>query len=131
VELVFYSPVSGNAEERLQKVIQSTIPEWKGTIVRTVDDLWQQLLLPKNDLAIALLLPWNRDDIEGLLPKSHLFRNTRIILIAPDRDKETIVAAHLLRPRLLTYRDGDFVDVFTVLSKIIADYHNHTGMEGR
>ena len=62
---------------------------------------------------------------------SNLFRNTRIILIAPDREKGTIAIAHRLRPRLLTYIDSDFADVFTVLTKIIADYHDSNGMGGR
>jgi hypothetical protein len=131
VDLVFYSPVNGSSEERLQRVIESLIPGWEGTITRTIDDLSERLLQPKNDLAIALLLAEKREDIEELLPVSNLFRNTRIILVAPDRDKETIAAAHLLRPRLLTYSDSDFADIFTVLTKIIADHHNPTGMGGR
>ena len=131
MDLVFYSPVNGSSEERLQRVIESLIPGWEGTITRTIDDLSERLLQPKNDLAIALLLAEKREDIEELLPVSNLFRNTRIILVAPDRDKETIAAAHLLRPRLLTYSDSDFADIFTVLTKIIADHHNPTGMGGR
>jgi len=31
----------------------------------------------------------------------------------------------------LTYSDSDFADIFTVLTKIIADHHNPTGMGGR
>ena len=130
MDLVFYSPVSGSPEERLQRVIESVIPAWGGAVCRTIDDLSERLLQPTNDLAIALLLAEKRGDIEELLSVSSLFRNTRIILVVPDRDKETIAAAHLLRPRLLTYSDSDFDDVFTVMTKIIADYHNPTGMGG-
>lgn len=131
MDLVFYSPVKGEMEERMQRVIESAIPDWEGAICRTIDDLSEQLLQPKNDLAIALLLAQKRKDIEELLSVNQLFRNTRIILVAPDRDKETIATAHMLRPRLLTYGDGDFVDVFIVLTKIIADHHNLMGMGGR
>jgi hypothetical protein len=131
VNLIFYSAASGSPEERLQRVIESVIPEWGGTVCRTLDELSERLLQPKNDLAIALLLAEKRGDIEELSSLSNLFRSMRIILIAPDCDKETIAAAHLLRPRLLTYSDSDFTDVCTVLAKIIADYHNATGMGGR
>jgi len=131
MDLVFYSPMSGSPEERLQGVIESVIPGWKEAVCRTIDDLSERLLQPKNDLAIALLLAEKRGDIRELLSVSNLFRNTRIILVAPDRDKATIAAAHLLRPRLLTYSDSDFADVFTVMTKIIADYHNPIGMGGR
>jgi hypothetical protein len=99
-------------------------------VCRSIDDLTERLLQPKSDLSIALLLAEKREDIQVLWAMNNLFRNTRIILVAPDRDKETIAAAHLLRPRLLTYRDSDFADVFTVMTKIIADYHNPTSWHG-
>lgn len=131
MDLVFHSPVNGSSEERLQRVVESVVPGWRGVICRTIEDLSEQLLLPKNEPAIALLLAEKREDINALLSMSNLFRTMRIILVAPDREKETVVAAHLLRPRLLTYSDSDFADVFTVLTKIIADYHNPTGRGGR
>jgi hypothetical protein len=128
VDLVFYSPMNGSPEERLQGVVKSVIPGWGESVCRTVDDLLERLLQPKNDLSIALLLAEKRGDIEELLSVSSLFRNTRIILVAPDRDKETIAAAHLLRPRLLTYSDSDFAEVFTVLTKMMGDYQSPQGM---
>jgi hypothetical protein len=127
VDLLFYSPMSGSPEERLQGVIQAVIPGWGGTVCRTVDDLWDRLLQPKNDLTIACLLAATREDIVGLVSLGNLFRNTRIILIVPDWNKETLAAAHQLRPRLLTYRDSDFAEVFTVLTKMIGDYQSPQG----
>jgi hypothetical protein len=129
--MIFYSSTGGNTEERLQKAIEAVIPGRKRELCRTIDDLWGKLLLPKNDLIIALLLAEKRDDLVELVSMSNLFRDTRIILIAPDREKETVALAHLLRPRLLSYVDSDFTDVFTVLTKIIADYHYPNGMGGR
>ena len=128
MDLVFYSPVNGSSEERLQKVIESVIPGWEETVCRTLDDLSGRLLQPKNDLTIACLLAAKREDVVELLPMSNLFRNTRIILIVPDWDKETLAAAHQLRPRLLTYSDSDFADVFTVLTKMMGDYQSPQGM---
>ena len=128
MDLVFYSPMNGSPEERLQGVVKSVIPGWGESVCRTIDDLSERLLQPKNDLSIALLLAEKRGDIEELLSVSSLFRNTRIILVAPDRDKETIAAAHLLRPRLLTYSDSDFAEVFTVLTKMMGDYQSPQGM---
>ena len=130
MELIFYSPTDGSVEERLRRVVASVNPGWSGEVFRSIDNLAERLLVPRNDLAIALLLVEKREDIQVLWAMSNLFRNTRIILVAPDRDKETIAAAHLLRPRLLTYRDSDFADVFTVMTKIIADYHNPTSWNG-
>lgn len=128
MDLVFYSPVNGSAEERLQRVIEAVLPAWGGPVCRTIDDLSERLLQPKNDLTITCLLPAKKKDIEELLPMSNLFRNTRIILIVPDWDKETLAAAHQLRPRLLTHSDSDFAEVLTVLTKMMGDYQSLHGM---
>ena len=128
MDLVLYSPVNGSAEERLQRVIESVLPAWGGPVCRSIDDLSGRLLQPKNDLTITCVLAAKKEDIENLLPMSNLFRNTRIILIVPDWDKETLAAAHLLRPRLLTHSDSDFAEVYTVLTKMMGDYQSPQGM---
>jgi len=128
MDLVLYSPVNGSAEERLQRVIESVLPAWEGAVCRSIDDLSERLLQPKNDLTITCLLAAKKEDIEELLPMNNLFRNTRIILIVPDWDKETLAAAHQLRPRLLTHSDSDFAEVFTVLTKMMGDYQSPQGM---
>jgi hypothetical protein len=128
MDMIFYSSTGGKTEEKLQRVIESLLPGWGGMVSRTMDDLSDRLLQPKNALAIALLLIANKQDLMELLSMSHLFRNTRIILIAPDRDKDTIALAHQMRPRLLTYMDSDFAEVFGVLNNIIADYHTANGI---
>jgi hypothetical protein len=128
MDLVLYSPGNGSAEERLQRVIESVVPGWERAVCRSIDDLSERLLQPKNDLTITCLLAAKKEDIEELLPMSNLFRNTRIILIVPDWDKETLAAAHQLRPRLLTHSDSDFAEVFTVLTKMMGDYQSPQGM---
>jgi hypothetical protein len=128
MDLVFYSPVNRSAEERLQRVVESVLPAWGGPVCRTLDDLSERLLQPNNELTITCLLAAKKEDIKELLPLSNLFRNTRIILIVPDWDKETLAAAHQLRPRLLTHSDSDFAEVFTVLTKMKGDYQSPQGM---
>ena len=103
-------------------------PRMGGPVCRTLDDLSERLLQPKNELTITCLLAAKKEDIEELVPMSNLFRNTRVILIVPDWDKETLAAAHQLRPRLLTHSDSDFAEVFTVLTKMMGDYQSPQGM---
>jgi hypothetical protein len=52
----------------------------------------------------------------------HLFRNTRVILVVPDLSEETIALAHRLRPRYLTYVDGNFPALQTVVDKMREKY---------
>jgi len=39
-------------------------------------------------------------------------------MILPDDNSDTTVLAHTLRPRLITYKEGDFLDVAAVLSRM-------------
>jgi hypothetical protein len=48
-----------------------------------------------------------------------LFGNIKIVLILPDRNNETIVIGHKLRPRFLSYTDSDFIDVAVVLENML------------
>jgi hypothetical protein len=128
MDMIFYSSTGGKTEEKLQRVVESLLPGWQGTVSRTMNDLSERLLKPKNALAIALLVITNKEDLMELLSMSHLFRNTRIIIVAPDRNKDTIALAHQMRPRLLTYTDSDFAEVFGVLNNLIADDHAVNGI---
>jgi hypothetical protein len=43
-------------------------------------------------------------------------------VIAPDHEAETTAVAHQLRPRYLTYLNGDFGDLAAVLDKMLTDH---------
>ena len=48
-----------------------------------------------------------------------LLADIPVILILPDRKKETIHLGHKLCPRFLSYTDSNFSDVALVLSKMM------------
>jgi hypothetical protein len=43
----------------------------------------------------------------------------KTIVILPDSNPDTVAKGHILRPRFLSYCDGDFQDVAAVLSRMI------------
>jgi hypothetical protein len=61
----------------------------------------------------------NKEDLLYLVANKELIWNLRVILILPDREEDTVTKGHLLRPRFLTYADGNFLDVATVLGKML------------
>jgi hypothetical protein len=56
-----------------------------------------------------------------ILSIQYLFRDTPIILFAPDNEKETIALAHQLRPRFLGDFNTDCRTVSQVLEKMIKE----------
>jgi hypothetical protein len=124
MDVIFYSPAKGKAEERLGEMIEKLVPGRKGQALRTIDSLSGRLLQPHNDFTIAVLLAADKDDLFNLASISEQFHDARIIVVAPDQDKDTVALAHRLRPRLLTYTDSDFAEVFAVLNNIMSEHHD-------
>lgn len=104
---------------QLQRVVEELVPKEKIEICRTIDSLTRRLRRPRYNLALAVLLAANREDLLDLLSIRDLLDGIRIILLLPDRDMDTIAKGHTLRPRFLTYADSDFLDVAAVLRKML------------
>ena len=67
----------------------------------------------------SMFLEGAGEQLRDVLSIRHLFDNIKIVLILPDRKNETIVIGHKLRPRFLSYTDGDFKDIAAVLKKML------------
>ena len=61
----------------------------------------------------------SREDLVDLLSIRNLLDDLRVILLLPNREKETINKGHTLRPRFLTYADSNLLNVAAVLSKML------------
>ena len=75
MEMIFYSPVHGRDEKRLQAMMEKLIPGGRTETYRTIDDLAGRLLEPHNDLTIAVLLAAEKDDLFNCRMYSQLFRS--------------------------------------------------------
>jgi hypothetical protein len=118
LSLVFFSSSLRGAGGRLKKVIEARFPGKKIQACKTVDSLLARLHEPKCDLDLAILLAKDLEELRRLVSIGDLFDDLRIILILPNRDEEAIKDGHRLRPRFLTYADGDFKDVAAVLNNM-------------
>ena len=73
----------------------------------------------KTKLWLVLLMA-NSEELDRLVGMDELIRETKSILILPDQREGTIGAGHSLYPRYVSYLDGDFADVGSVLEKILS-----------
>lgn len=118
MSLIVYLPKNDEAGKRLQRRVGELTCQDSIEFFYTFQGLEQRLRSPSGNEDIALLLASNLQALEGLIANRYLFASRRIILIVPDRKKETISKGHLLRPRYLSCRDSDFSDVDLVLKKM-------------
>jgi hypothetical protein len=100
-------------------MIEDVVPNENTEIYSTIDTLGKRLRRPSYNIAIAVLLISSREELRDVLSIRHLFGNIKIVLILPDRNNETIVIGHKLRPRFLSYTDSDFIDVAVVLENML------------
>ena len=119
--VLFYS--TGEAGERLQKVIRDLVPKDKLEVYTSLEGFSDRLRKPMDDIPVAVILAASENDLLTILSISHLLYDVRFILVLPDREDPTVAIGHSLRPRFLSYTDSDFREVTAVLGKMIGGFY--------
>ncbi|MBW2664177.1 MAG: hypothetical protein JRD93_19925 [Deltaproteobacteria bacterium] len=118
MKLFLYAPDRCRSGKRLQRVIEALVPKENTEIYQSIDGFAFRLRQPRHDPLIAVLLAASSEDLSDILSLRDLLGNIRIMLILPDRDRDTIAKGHTLRPRFVTYADSDFVEMAAILGKV-------------
>ena len=105
--------------DRLRKELYRAIPPERTEEYSTLEGLSNGLRRPMMGQVVVLLLAETREALAGLLSIGDLLQDMLIILIVPDRDKDTVSSAHALWPRYLTFSDSAFADVAAVVGKML------------
>jgi hypothetical protein len=121
MELLFYSPIDSKDHGTwLSRLIDNLASDIKIEVYQTIDSLSERLRLPIGNQEILVLLIENKENLINMLSIKYLLRHIRIIIILPDSEVETISLAHRLRPRYLSYLNGNLIDLTALLTKMIA-----------
>lgn len=119
MDLLFYATDTEGIGKPLWNLFHGLDGQHYGEFYLKIDDLTNRLHRPAGDPTIAVLLAAGRKDLDELLAIRDLLDRARIILILPDRNKDTINKGHTLFPRFLTYVDSNFDWVTAVLEKML------------
>ncbi len=117
--LLFYSIPGDEAGEKIQRKIETDLPEERFEIFRSIGALAVRLKEPRVKPNVALLHASSREVLLDLVSLSELLRDVRIILILPDYDPWTVARGHKLRPRFISDRDGDYSEITIVLKRLL------------
>ena len=123
MRVLLYEPTANRVAQRLKVVIESLVSRKNMEVYQTFDNLSRRLCQPTHNLAVAVLIAASKQDLSDMLSISDLIWRVNIILILPDREKDTIDKGHTLRPRFLTHKDSDILYVTAVLSKMLRNTH--------
>ena len=118
MNIVMFFNKSLNAGFRLFNVIEPYIDKDQIDIFRSIDDFSFKMLQPLPSQVIIIVLPANLKELFYLISINDLFTGRSLILILPDRDKETTKVGFKLYPRFVSYSDSNFSDVGMVFAKL-------------
>jgi|WetSurSiteA1Bulk_404760.scaffolds.fasta_scaffold145382_2 hypothetical protein len=120
--ILVYANDANGAKETLREVVQSTVPAASVEVYNSVESLSERLSSPLAGYTVIVILANTKQDLMEILSLQSLLFDHRVILILPDKEPDTMAIGHRLRPRFVSFRDGDFSDVGAVLQKMISPH---------
>jgi hypothetical protein len=119
VRLLSYARGDHNASKWLHDRIEAMRSIEAMEAYRDLDGLHRRLCQPRNGLTIAVLVATTGEELWGLVAMRDLLADFRLILVLPDRSRETIAAGHRMVPRFLSYLDSGLEEVEAVLEQML------------
>ena len=119
MKIIFYSSSREDTEKEICEMLKELASEESIEMYQSIEELKQCLKRLFNHETIVILRARDREELLRIVSLSDLLQGLRIILLIPNRDKETISIAHQLRPRFLSNGESDFSDTMSVLQKMV------------
>lgn len=102
----------------LKAVTDSRIKNACLVFYRTIDELYRKLCQPKTPGDIVILCPRNKGELGVLNAIQEVFSDTKVIVVLPDRKKDSIELAHMIAPRFLAFADEDPANITMIVEKM-------------
>jgi hypothetical protein len=119
---IIYIPSENDLGHRFLALLEMAIPNKKFEICRSVEEMSARLGMPLSNVKVAVLFAVTRTEIMRILALGDLIADVKSIIILADDDRDTMMKAHTLRPRYITWLDSDFSNVVSVLRNMVDLY---------
>lgn len=116
---LIYLPKNGGAGEPILKLVAEVFGTENATICRTEMSLLKHLRQPFPEQRLAVFIMPAAKHLTSLADFEDLLKNLRLVLIVPDRQKETLITAHRFGPRFISSLEDDFDALAAVLRKMM------------
>ncbi len=120
MNILFFSSIKTEFGEKVKKIIEAEVYSDQIEKCRSVEEVSGRLRQPLGDLRIAIIQVKSKEELLEIDAIKFLLFGLRIILILPDRDKDTVSTGHKLFPRFVSYIDSDSNEVGDVLKNMLA-----------
>ena len=125
MNLFVYTKQENDVSNRLIHVIMGLKEVNSIEILHNFESFKSHVLLKlEKRQALGVLCITTEQELNTMLSFHAYLENMKLILILPDRNRQTISDGHKLHPRFVSYVDSDFSDVGAVLEKMIENNHH-------
>jgi hypothetical protein len=125
----FVSRPSGH-EEQLLSAVAPIVSRGSLEVFRTFRGLAERIRRPKEYFSVAVVLNPTKEDLRKLVSIRDFLRETKVLLVLPDQDEETIALAHKVFPTYIADLDADVSEVVSVLRRLAAAQVDKTETSG-
>lgn len=119
---IVYTPSINELERRFLALLEMAIPRKRFEVCYSIGELSTRLGMPLSNVKVAVFFAVTQTEITRILSLGDLMANVKSILVLSDEDKDTMIKAHTLRPRYVTWIDRDLIDVVTVTKRMVDLY---------
>ncbi len=119
---IVYTPSINELERRFLALLEMAIPRKRFEVCYSIGELSTRLGMPLSNVKVAVFFAVTQTEITRILSLGDLMANVKSILVLSDEDKDTMIKAHTLRPRYVTWIDCDLIDVVTVTKRMVDLY---------
>ncbi|MEJ2691222.1 MAG: hypothetical protein P8130_15030 [Deltaproteobacteria bacterium] len=112
----------------LEPKLHNRLPEVGLEIFSSFETFLQRMSAMLDNPIIAILTTDNREQLDQFKEVLKLFGDVRIVLILPDHETETLRLGHRLYPRFVSYKDGNFDDLVSVIARMHDKMQTFPGM---
>jgi hypothetical protein len=119
MHVLLFDTRANGAIERLQDLADEHECVERVELVQSVEGLNLRLRSPAAHPDLVVLAVNRKKELAELFALGELLSEIRLVLVLPDREPGTVAMAHRLRPRFVSYTDGDPSVLAAVVLKIV------------
>lgn len=124
MKLILYCNEINRYVAELLARIEASLPGHELVLCWSHRDLLHNLAVLNYDLFAAVIVASGPNDLAELRAAADPTGSPPLVLILPDREKETISRGHELRPRFLSWPEGNMDEIVAVLRKLMKKAEN-------
>ncbi len=122
--LYYFSQKTDTDYEKILSIIESIVPARRLDVLRSVRQLSEALRRFHTDRVMAVILAAEKKELTELSKTRDLLKDIPVLLILPNRDKDTIAEATRLCPRHICCMDDEWPPLQEMLLSMILKYES-------